>query len=587
MTDELKEALPSNSPMAEPEKSGAHYVSAPYRPHGTGVRGINLSRQSAQFEGRFGRLFRTLPAAVHEEDDLIELGKRMTAKLEEPPTPETEVDGEENPGISAGYTYLGQFIDHDLTFDPASSLQRQNDPDGLTDFRTPRFDLDCIYGRGPDDQPYLYQDDGVRMLLGAALTGSESDPNTRGLPRNSPNEGPAQNAPNAAPPPRRALIGDPRNDENVIVSNLQATMLRFHNRIANLLEQQRGCRPRFEQVQREVRFHYQWVVLHDFLPTILGRDRVLSLLPQLEADGIRQGSDDFIRDTEAPDIAAFDPQLRFYKPRKNAYMPVEFSVAAYRFGHSMIRPVYRLNATLTGADFPANALGDGRQVIFDVRTDAKLAESLVGFREFPSPWAVDWNLFFRMDNNPPTDARHRVQPAYKIDTSLVNPLATLPQSIASDERSLAARNLLRGLRMSLPSGQAVARAMGFTPIADDKLRVGKADTPSENDNPLKPLTDISPDFAGNAPLWFYILAEAQQQFFEGGATPDTVTRLGDVGGTIVGEIFVGLLWADSHSYLQQHPGWRPFHEFVSPDTGIFGMAELIRAARGEQIGGGE
>src|SRR2546428_1368524 len=151
----------------------------------------------------------------------------MIAEAEAKPTSEEENDDEENigtpdnPGISAGFTYLGQFIDHDLTFDPASSLQKQDDPDALVDFRTPRFDLDNVYGRGPDDQPYLYQDDGVRMLLGRPLTGNADDPKTRDVPRNSPAAG-----------PKRALIGDPRNDENVIVSQLQATFLRFHNRVA-------------------------------------------------------------------------------------------------------------------------------------------------------------------------------------------------------------------------------------------------------------------------------------------------------------------------------------------------------------------
>src|SRR5438105_11088099 len=112
------------------------------------------------------------------------LGAAMTAESEANQTPETEVDDEENTGISAGYTYLGQFIDHHLTFDPASSLERQNDPDALVDFRTPRFDLDSLYGRGPSDQPYLYQEDGLRMLLGRKLTGNPNDPNTHDLPRN-------------------------------------------------------------------------------------------------------------------------------------------------------------------------------------------------------------------------------------------------------------------------------------------------------------------------------------------------------------------------------------------------------------------
>src|SRR5213079_2810653 len=113
---------------------------------------------------------------------------------------------DEESGIPALYTYLGQFIDHDITFDPASSLQKQNDPDALTDFRTPAFDLDNVYGRGPSDQPYLY-DDGPTFLLGDKIGGG-GDPNARDLPRN-----------NATP--ARALIGDPRNDENTIISQLQ------------------------------------------------------------------------------------------------------------------------------------------------------------------------------------------------------------------------------------------------------------------------------------------------------------------------------------------------------------------------------
>src|SRR5262249_24934047 len=148
------------------------------------------------------------------------------------------------------------FIDHDLTFDPASSLQKLNDPNSLTDFRTPRFDLDNIYGRGPDDQPYMYQDARVRMALGRVLTGNPADPIAPDVPRCAPTSG-----------AKRALIGDPRNDENVIVSQLQAAFLRFHNRMADVL----GAKgpDDFPTVQKHVRWHYQWVVLNDFLPTIL------------------------------------------------------------------------------------------------------------------------------------------------------------------------------------------------------------------------------------------------------------------------------------------------------------------------------
>src|SRR4030081_1391838 len=115
-------------------------------------------------------MVRTLSKAQFSDDDLKLRAVAMTAQAEPKPTPETEKDDEENSGIAAGYTYLGQFIDHDLTFDPASRVQKDNDPDALVDFRTPRFDLDSVYGRGPDDQPYLYQHHGDHMPLRPGLT---------------------------------------------------------------------------------------------------------------------------------------------------------------------------------------------------------------------------------------------------------------------------------------------------------------------------------------------------------------------------------------------------------------------------------
>src|SRR5579864_8282769 len=180
--------------IAKPSPSAVH----PSRPHGA-LRGLDSTLHSHSNEGFFGRMFRTLPAARFSEKALMDLGAKMTADFEATPTPETEADPEENTGISAGYTYFGQFIDHDLTFDPASSLQKQNDPDALVDFRTPKFDLDNLYGRGPDDQPYLYED-GRSFILGRKLSGAAANPNAKDLPRSRVSSN--QN-------PNRAIIGDP------------------------------------------------------------------------------------------------------------------------------------------------------------------------------------------------------------------------------------------------------------------------------------------------------------------------------------------------------------------------------------------
>ncbi len=505
---------PALAPKTKPERPGRHGV----------LRGLEQTPLTGPFDGRFSRMFEHLPAAQHSEADLVKLGAAMTAEFEAQPTPETESDDEENPGIRAGFTYLGQFIDHDLTFDPVSSLQRQNDPKSLEDFRTPAFDLDNVYGRGPSDQPYLYRNDSLHMLLGDPLTGADNDPKARGVPRNRPESN----------EPARALLGDPRNDENVIVSQLQAAMLRFHNRVVDFTKTSD-----FEEAQRIVRFHYQWVVLNDFLPTIIGPDTCKAILPN------------FAKGTTIKQDPA---HLKFYKPGKwGGVMPVEFSVAAYRFGHSMIRPLYRLNAHIPR--FP----------IF-----AKQGQSLVGFRDFPHNWAIDWRLFFDLEPAPPLGEK-RVQPAYKIDSSLVNPLGSLPPSVASNPSSLAERNLRRGASMGLPSGQAVAEHVGIKPIPDEQLKIGKA---NEDDAPNNPtLVSLSPAFKGNAPLWCYILAEAQQQFKKN----DTPIHMGPVGGRIVGEVFAGLMLADKRSFLHADPGFKPIKEFCS-DQGRFGMAELLKQA---------
>jgi hypothetical protein len=507
-------------------------------PHGAGVRGFNLAPSSRFFNGRFGRMFRALPPADFgdtDDDSQNALKKLGLAMVSDEDPPKDGPDNEES-GIPAAYTYLGQFIDHDLTFDPASSLQRQNDPDALIDFRTPRFDLDSVYGRGPDDQPYLYAD-GRKFQLGDALTGD-----ALGQPLN------AHDLPRSSATPARAIIGDPRNDENVIVSQLQGLFLRFHNKVAN-----DHSTASFADVQQEVRFHYQWVVLNDFLATIVEHDVLHQILPHLH---------------EGSNVRLHPPQLAFYHFTNDMFMPLEFSAAAYRFGHSMVRPIYRLNTTL-GVDPPTpDDPVNGRQFIFHPDDDT---QSLNGFRAFPSTWAIEWNLFFDMGDHLPNVGVKRLQRAYKIDTSLVNALGRLPTSFGfpEDLRSLAERNLLRGLSMGLPSGQDVARAMGAPIIDDDHLKVGKATEESQATNPrLVDIRDFGPEFIGKAPLWFYVLAEAQQQFKK----DDTPIRLGPVGGRIVAETFIGLLLGDPHSFLNQSPEWKPNR------SGTFTMADLIRTA---------
>lgn len=504
--------------------------------HAIVPRGLNATR-SPLSQGRFGRMFRRLsvrPAKFGPTDadniaNLSALADKMVGGFD---PPKDAPDAEES-GIPALYTYFGQFIDHDITFDPVSSLTKQQDPDGLVDFRTPALDLDNLYGRGPNDQPYMY--DGIKFLLGEKLTGA-GVPDASDLPRFR----------------GRALIGDPRNDENSIVSQFQALMLRFHNRMVDDNDSLS-----FEEVQQRVRFHYQYVVLNDFLPRIVHA----SVLDQLKTAGRYDRS-----------------KLAYYHWHTYPFMPVEFSVAAYRLGHSMIRPGYRLN----------NADNMLLQIFPDPNNPD--ANALTGFRAMGPGRAIDWGRFIDIDtrafgdenNDTNADNKRRLQFAYRIDTSLVDPLRKLPPEVASNPASLALRNLERSWRLGLPSGQAVARAMHLTPLTDDQIIIGKAvDEPEAGDPQVKIATIANGVFAGNCPLWTYILAEARQ--FQTAVTipvtggPGTVNtpQLGPVGGRIVAEVFLGMMFGDNSSVLSLDPQWAPV-------TGSgFALKDLVAYALGQ------
>src|SRR5256886_125085 len=433
--------------VARIQDTGAAVVRKTTGHHGE-VRGLNLSRRSSQFEGRFGRMFRTLPGAQFDEQMLRKLADAMSAQPEDKPTPETEADDEENTAISAGYTYLGQFIDHDLTFDPASSLERQNDPDGLVDYRTPRFDLDSVYGRGPDDQPFLYEEDGVHLLIGRNKA-REDD-----LARNVKG---------------RALLGDSRNDENLIVSQLALGVIKYHNKIVDAPPFQ-GVPPerRFDEGRRIVRWHYQWAVIHDFLARLVGTEVIEDILHPVSfkvpaGDG-------------AKTIRTLAILPRFFHWTKRPFMPVEFSVAAYRFGHSMVRGEYELNDKVQNIPIFAKPP----------------EEDLRGFRELPDGHVIQWARFFQFD-----ESKLEVQPSRKIDSKLSFGVSILPEAVAKEIHALAERDLKRGKALGLPSGQAVARAIG---VPDDLILHPKD---------MKPLSEhLIKIFGRRTPLFRSVLKDA-------------------------------------------------------------------------------
>lgn len=468
-------------------------ASAPRRGHhGLVPRGLGHVAESPMFEGRFGRMFRNLPPLVLSEAEIIALAERMVERSPGDP-------GLDNPDIPSGYTFLGQFIDHDITHDPTPLQVQRRDPDALTNFRSPFFDLDSVYGRGPADQPYLYDDEHPGRLLTTERDGLVD------LQRN------AQES---------AIIPEPRNDENVIITHLQLTLQHFHNTVLDKLPELRepGRDPAesdFETAQRMVRWHYQWVVIHDFLPRMVGTETFNDVLRSAPLTGRGR--------------AVERTELRHYAWRNNPFMPVEFSVAAYRFAHSLVRSRYKLNTAVP--DLP-------------IFTAEPISESdplthLGGSRKLPRGWQIEWRRFFPLgDGSEP-------EPSRAIDPFLVPPLMELPEEAAEGIASLARRNLTRGVSLGLPSGQAVARAMGLEPLSDADLNLPKP---------------------GPAPLWYYILREAE-------ATAQG-RHLGPVGGRIVAEVFLGLLAADPASYLSNDPGWRPTLEGAK--EGDFTMSDLIR-----------
>jgi hypothetical protein len=452
--------------------------------------------------------------------------------------------GDNNPdnpdNLPAGFTFFGQFIDHDLTFDPTSSLDRQNDPESIENFRTPAFELDSVYGSGRAASPHLYDIKSGRTKFLIEKLDPNDPASQDDLPRNSQNV---------------AIIADPRNDENVIVSQLQLAFLKFHNAVVDRLQRRDPNDPlvrelpllefadAFAEAQRLVRWHYQWIVLHEFLPLIVGEEIVEDILNTESPAGapIPHGHG---RDGQRP------RGRRFYDWKNKPFIPVEFSVAAYRFGHSMVRPGYRVNGIDDGFAVP----------IFDaalVETPAEPLpdpEDLRGSKRAPRRF-VQWTHFFQIDGIP---APQRRNISKRMDTVLSSALFNLPFKGPTgpnvpddaDVTSLAQRNLLRHLTFSLPSGQTVAKAMGIEAI-------DRAD--------LADLDEFG--FAGSTPLWFYILREAQVK--------EEGRRLGPVGGRIVAEVFIGLLQGDRQSFLRQDPNWEPM---LGAEQGKFGIADLLKVA---------
>jgi hypothetical protein len=403
----------------------------------------------------YRRLFPELPTFKAEQEFLFALGRAggLCDCTDEGDTP-TSLGSE-----AAGWPFFGQFVAHDITAD-RSAISVVTDPARLRNARSPQLNLECLYGDGPVGHPFLFRrDDPAKLLTGPG--GFDVQRNGEGT----------------------AIIGDPRNDSHVLMSQMHLAFVRAHNFFVDRVVAS-GTPPSsaFEVAARELRWHYQTIVLREFLPRLVGTELTRSILA-----GDR----------------------RYYRPSGDAYIPLEFADAAYRYGHSQIRHLYQLN-------------GESEPV--------PLFPDLIGFRPVGPEHRVEWTRLFDAGGKPPADR------AKKIDGRLVGALIALPVAIVGDSEvaefhSLAVRDLERGQNVGLPSGETVACHMGERPLTTDEVGARGA------------------GWHGETPLWYYILREADVRC--GG------NLLGPVGGRIVGEVLVGLLDLDPASVRHAPDDWKP------------------------------
>lgn len=392
------------------------------------------------------------------------------------PAPEGDTEGD-NPTMPAGYTYFGQFVDHDITFDPTTSLMRHNDPNKHRNFRTPRLDLDSVYGGGPDATPHLYSDRFGFFLIGHGVLEVEPD-----LPRNTAGT---------------ALIGDPRNDENIIVSQLQLAFLLFHNAVLGEIvgdDATPATHPQFRRAQKLVRWTYQYIVWNDFVNRLVSTSVFEDVIGEV-------------------DKGVLKARRLYYAWKQDPYIPVEFSVAAYRLGHAMVRNAYQINIS--------TALGFGvHRPIFSMDGSADLR----GGRPLPPGHTVQWDWFFQLPSSAPGIFP---QFARKFNPLISQGLQAIPTP--DGPTPLAVLNLMRSWRLDLPGGRDVAEFMALPPM----------DVTGVEDC-----------------LWIYILKEAEMEAQMGGGG----TELGSVGSRIVAEVFAGLLLGDPSSFFSVKPEWKPDNE---------------------------
>jgi hypothetical protein len=443
-------------------------------------------------------------------------------------------DAQPEGDVPAGYTYLGQFIDHDLTMDVTDvRLGEDISAADLLQARSPSLDLDSLYGAGPSDpeSAKFYEADGLHLKTGDTIrVGPDREKVGHDLPRVG--TGGAANR-------RRALIPDKRNDENLIVAQTHLAMIHFHNRVLDKLPASTPAAQRFRRARKQVTLHYQWLIRHDFLPRIV-QNRVLE-------------------DVFANGRKLVEPTA---SPTSVPTMPIEFSVAGFRLGHSMVRTAYDWNRR-----FPGEAGS-----LFYMFDFSALGGTLGGNAKLASNWIVDWRRMYDFPGggHAALAGPNGTNQANRIDTLLADPLKFLPASVFGEReedlefdapaRNLAFRNLVRGSMLKLASGQQMVEhlnslGVNVRPLSRNQILRGSGGAK------LTALSDAEKDtIATRTPLWFYILREAE--------TGNGKMR--GVGARIVAETFHRAMEGSRFSLLRT-PDFEPKHGRGS----TFEMTDLL------------
>lgn len=504
---------------------------------------INLSSLiPEQPDFPFGRMFKKTEFPLVSNDALIALGKAMVDPEQDSPPEASEPS--ENSNIPSGHTFLGQFIAHDISFDEMGEIF----PLGLLKLtevrskRSPTLELDSLYGRfpGKNDQDIfdsdLYRDDRLRFKLGETKKDQDHPKEKFGMENDLPRED------------RIAIIADERNDENLGIAQMHVAFLRFHNAVIDHLKNNNLVAEDklFETAREIVIKHYQGVILDDFLKHIVDKDILSEVIEWAKKN---------------------DAKLDWLKG-KNAFIPVEFSVAGFRFGHSILQNAYDWNEVFKLPSPDGNGTFERLSVFTGPRRATKKGR-MDGFDNLLGTWAIDWRRFF--DFSKFGIQTVKLNTSRKIDPQIAHVFTQLQQFILMNphipvsQHNLASRNLVRGNALSLPTGEEVVAQ--FDP---DKLNGKRILTKNETTGGPHEIILKTCDFQGRTPLWYYILKEAE--VIGGG------NRLGTIGSYIVAETLVKLIQISGISVFDGK--WNSQFSFINGKNPLDGveMADLIKFA---------